>query len=416
MSFISFNYNKNLRYAFVYWFVEIIMRSIIYLDWDFFHVFQKDSSNEYFFIILQNISDLIAGFFVIYIYFSVQKKPNQDYSDIASKKSGIELILEERKVFTVTKNFIVKIIIICFLDYINRSPFFIFYQTNPEAEHNDISHKAQFDIINHMDIIARFILSIVILKTKVFKHHILSLIIILIGFIILIPYDAILLHLNPNGADEKLTYIYIGIFSFKGILFPLEDIIQKKVFTENYIFPEHLMFIRGVGEMIIIFIVTPILYYTIWINDPELLVLSSNLRDIILLSIFYVSCSCIKTYVLLKVIYYFSAQSVSFLIISESITGSIATIINFFKSSEQNYVNIIFLIIDIIIILITSFGTLVYNEIIVIKKWGLDLYVTSEITKRALLETNRIKDFDDYDDDDDDEEEKHTFEMNEIYE
>ena len=68
------------------------------------------------------------------------------------------------------------------------------------------------------------------------------------------------------------------------------------------------------------------------------------------------------------VIYYFSSQSVSFLIISESITGSIYEIIKFFMSEKYDY-KIIILLIEIVIIIITTFGTLIYDEIIVIRKW-----------------------------------------------
>ena len=52
--------------------------------------------------------------------------------------------------------------------------------------------------------------------------------------------------------------------------------------------------------------------------------------------------------------------------------------------------HLIFLFIEIIVILITCFGTLVYDEIIVIKKWGLEINVASEITSRANLETSLI--------------------------
>ena len=139
----------------------------------------------------------------------------------------------------------------------------------------------------------------------------------------------------------------------------------------------------------------------------------------ITLIVIYVSSSFIKSYLLLKVIYYFSSQSVSFLLISESITGSITEIINFFSSDDSNYVNIIFLTIDILIILLTSFGTLVYNEIIVIKKWGLDKNVAREITTRALLEVDKIKILDN-EDEDDEEEADHggdisMMEMKEVY-
>ena len=179
------------------------------------------------------------------------------------------------------------------------------------------------------------------------------------------------------------------------------------------------MLIKGLGGLFLILIITPILYGTIWINDNESFKLVSDLTNMITLIVIYVSSSFIKSYLLLKVIYYFSSQSVSFLLISESITGSITNIINFFSSDDSNYINIIFLTIDILIILLTSFGTLVYNEIIIIKKWGLDKNVAREITTRALLEVDKIKILDN-EDEDDEEEADHggdisMMEMKEVY-
>ena len=131
MSFIEFKYNKNLNYAIIYWIVELILRGLIYLYWELFHVFEKDSINEYFYLILLNISDLLAVFLVIYIHCSLKQKNTDDYSEISSKKSKYELISEEKWLhFYTTKNFIFKMILICVLDYINRLPFFIFYQSN----------------------------------------------------------------------------------------------------------------------------------------------------------------------------------------------------------------------------------------------------------------------------------------------
>lgn len=70
--------------------------------------------------------------------------------------------------------------------------------------------------------------------------------------------------------------------------------------------------------------------------------------------------------------------------------------------------HLIFLFIEIIVILITCFGTLVYDEIIVIKKWGLEINVASEITSRANLETSlisikddEIEEEEDFEEDDD---------------
>jgi len=92
----------------------------------------------------------------------------------------------------------------------------------------------------------------------------------------------------------------------------------------------------------------------------------------------------------LKVIYYFSAQSVSFLIISESIACSVAEIIKYFKQNSFDSINIINLFIEIIVILNTTFGTLVYDEIIIIKKFGMNLNVRTEITLRGKLEVDSI--------------------------
>jgi hypothetical protein len=175
-------------------------------------------------------------------------------------------------------------------------------------------------------------------------------------------------------------------------LYPTEDTIQKKIFTENYIIPELFFLFRGLGDLILFIVITPILYFSLWIKDDESFDLASSLPSIVILSIVYCIFSFIKELIVLKVLYYFFVQSVSFLIISESLTGTISEIVRFFdskKNKSENY-NIIFLTIDIIIIFLTAFATFIYNEIIVIRKCGLDLYVSSEITSRALSEIKKI--------------------------
>ena len=74
MPFLTFNYNKNLNYAIIYWVLEIITRIIMYLKRDFFQIVENDSFNEYLFVIMVNISDLLAGFLVLYIKLSLKKK------------------------------------------------------------------------------------------------------------------------------------------------------------------------------------------------------------------------------------------------------------------------------------------------------------------------------------------------------
>ena len=245
MTFLYFNYNKNLNYTFIYWALEIIHRSLIYFKWDIFQIFKKDSVNEYYFVVLQNLSFFFSGFLVLYIHYSLKKKSNDESQKAISNKLEIELILEERPMkFKITKNIIYKIILGSALNYLNRLASFIFYQANPDVEHKKIFHKVQYDIINNIDILMRFLLSIIVFKIKLYKHHFLSFVIAIIGFIVFIFNDFFSINYSEDGTDKKLTYIYIGILSYRGILYPLEDSIAKKVFIDYYILPEHYFFLE----------------------------------------------------------------------------------------------------------------------------------------------------------------------------
>ena len=398
MAFITFNYNKNLIYAIVYWGLEIIFRSVIYFRFVNFRIVTDYAINEYIYLFISNISDLYSGFLALYIHFSSKKTTIHEQSDNDTSRSKISTIIEfvsvKEKYFT-RKSFIAKMILISCLHYASHLTSFIFFSLIKEANYENIFYKANADIVNHLDIIIRYIFSYLLLETKIYKHHKFSIIIILISFAILGPTDIISMHIYPQDSIDILyTYIYIGINLSRGVLFPLEDTFVKKIFTEDYIIPEFCMLLRGVGQLILIIIITPILYFTLWkgniyINQEY------DKGTIVLVIILYSLQTFIKEYLLMKVIYYFSSQSVSFLIISESITTSIMEIILCFKDNKSQNLKYLFFAIELIVILITTFGTLVFDEIIVIKKWGLNLNVAKEISLRARSEIKSISNFDD---------------------
>ena len=404
MAFISFNYNKNLMYAIIFWGLEIIYRCFIYFQFTNFRIVTDYAINEYIYLIIFNTSDLLAGFLALYINYSSKKKKihNQDddtESSMSKITTAVEFVSVKEKYFT-RKSFILKMIIIIFLHYSANLSSFIFFSIFKDATYENIFHKAKADIINHFDIIIRYIFSYLLLETKMFKHHKFSIIIILIGFVILAPTDFISMYLFPQGEiNPKYTYIYIGVNLLRGVLFPLEDTFVKKIFTEDYIIPEFCMFLRGVGQLILIAIITPILYFTVWEVNIHI---EYNKGIIALVIILYFLSSFIKEYLINKVIYYFSSQSVSFLIISESITTSILEIILYLKNVEsetdnKKFIKYLFFIIELIVILNTTFGTLVFDEIIVIKKCGLNLNVAKEISLRARSEILSISNLEDDD-------------------
>ena len=385
MGFLTLNFNKNLNYAIHYWALEISFRFFTYLKPDFLKLANEDSINEYIYLILLIISDLISGFFALYIKCTTKRRRSSE-SKRFEPQNNIDIIVQrKRKSAPKSSLYWFRIIFICLLDYLCRSGFFIFFKLNPTATYDNISHKFQTDMINHFDIMARYIFSFFLLNKKLPRHHILAAIVVSIVFIILCVADLISLKYYSPNIDKILTGKYVFIFLLRAILFPLEDTIIKILFNEDYIIPQNFMFFRGVGELILLIItIIPILYkYGLKIDFKSIFI--NDLKKIIAISIIYTWSSFIKAHELLNVIYYYSSQSVSFLIISESISYSIVEII---KSNEKD--NIIILVVEIICIIFSTFATLIYDEIIVIKKWGLDKDVATEIVKRAELEINAI--------------------------
>ena len=71
-----------------------------------------------------------------------------------------------------------------------------------------MAHKGTKDIISFIDIIIRYIFSIFILKTKVYKYHLWSIFAIIIGFILVVPFDIAQIILEK---DKNTVYSFIFI-------------------------------------------------------------------------------------------------------------------------------------------------------------------------------------------------------------
>ena len=190
MSLITFHKNKNLLFAVIYWALEIITRVLMHYKWQWFQIVKNDSYNEYIFVILDCIANLFSGFLVLYIYLSLKKRKNYDTNIINERKSDLILnsnnieLIEEKGTFHRSKYFIIKFISMVFLYVFASLSFFAFYQIRKDANHYNVSHKFQKDIINQIDILARYILSIIFLRGKALKHYKFSIIVISFSIIL----------------------------------------------------------------------------------------------------------------------------------------------------------------------------------------------------------------------------------------
>ena len=115
----------------------------------------------------------------------------------------------------------------------------------------------------------------------------------------------------------------------------------------------------------------------------------------------YILTTAVREYILVKFIYLFSSQSVSFLIISKNVAVSLIDIIDFIKGENKGEYQLHVIIsfpFEIIALAIIIIATSVYDEIIIINRCGLNLNVKKGIIQRALLDVeNAIVDESFYD-------------------
>ena len=148
--------------------------------------------------------------------------------------------------------------------------------------------------------------------------------------------------------------------------------------------PHILMFYRGIIEFIILLIVTIILIFT---GKISFIFKEDNINVIIILRCILIIAWSIRAFFLMEIIYIFNSQYVSFLVVSESFGDFIYLIYLFYNEENKYYDNKYYFIFEIISLIIIVFGALIYNEIIIINKSGLN-----DETKHNIMIKER-KDF-----------------------
>ena len=389
----SFNFNINLIYIIIYWILEIFIRITMSYEPEYYTISNNPKDNEFMFIIFPVISKLFSGFIILYVYCVFRKNSS---SAIINKN---ELIYENPIDNKINKYFFLKILFITCLELLSNCSYFIFFLII-DAEKEEVSHKSTKDVITLLDILIRYIFSICILKVRVFKHHMWSIYAMIFGFLLIVPFDICDIYYEEKMHKVYSTSYVIVIFfllAFKSVIYPLEDTYIKKFFNTYYILPENFLFYISICETIILTIFGLIFYISNTLKFD--LILSPA---VIITSIIYILTTAVREYILIKIIYLFSSQSVSFLIISQNISVSLIDIINFIKEKDKSniqphvYISFPFEIIALVIIII---ATSVYDEIIIINRCGLNLNVKRGIIERAQLDiesTSVDESFDEY--------------------
>ena len=373
---------KSNFYILVFWICELsvsILKNLIHISGKIINGLENNLLNEYLQLVILVLSDLLAGFLVIYTKCSFRK---QNKTKRQRSKGEIQLIYDKKPYNANQK--LKLLILISFLDFIARSPYFCYYLYKKVR----ILQRNQTDIIVAIDIFMRYFFSKIILKTKIYKHHRWAIIISIFGFLILFAIDLLgIIESEKDFCDKILFLVFLLPLA---ICYPLEDTYNKILLSDDFLLPHTLMFNRGLIEFVILVIFSLILYLT---GNLQLeYTFGNDIILYILLKTGYTIISFVKAFCLMEIIYNFTSQYVSFLIVSESFAGTLNLLINFFIDrkklpyiySYDNNLPIILIIIELLSLCIITFGTLMYNEIIIINKCKLNEY-----TKKGLLDKEK---------------------------
>ena len=377
-SWISFHWNKSLKYILFYWLLESAFRLFMYIRWDLYQLTENDADNEYLYIISLVLSDYLSYIFLLPCLESV------DFNPPISRKNSEQ---EKLKLLKIVGFFGLPV-----FDFVSRSWFFLSYKL-AITENAEVSQKLARDSIILIDTVFRIFFYIFFNrkdpnKQKAYSenHKLCSIIFILIIFGLLLILDVI--HMVVVEDFDALNCVrYFGFLLPRSIIYPFIDTIVEKFMYEFSVSPTGYMRRRSITESILLVIITTILLSTSNLH------ISSDIFNFkfFFIMIIYFIISFFKSFLLANVIYYFTAQSVSFLIISESLAGSMHEIYNFVNKKEKmtDVVNIIISLIEIVLIILICLITLIFEEIIEIKIYGLnEEFVIKQLNDKKAEDEN----------------------------
>ena len=367
MSLVSISFYKTYYYFVIVLSLDLLNKLIK----DHFDTIYSPEENikiiELFNLICYNIADLLSGFLVLYTYISSRSDKKET---IVKKKSKnviqYDLIYNDLSIREKKYSFI---LLISFLEFIGRFSDFFFYLILNINRIRD----GEITWLISIDILSRIVFSNLILKSKIYNHHILSIILTILGLCSMSAGAFIIIK------DTELSnWPYFISLAIKFVILSLEDVINKLLLTDKFLLPQSLMFLRGLFNSIMFVFFILFIYlmkymdFSFNINDSK-----SNIYIQISLIIVYTFFAFLRSFSVIKVIDIFSPQHVSFI----NVIFYLFRLLNCRINSKDN---IALIINDSLCLFIIAFSTLVFNEILIIKTCGLD-----ENTKNGFLEKEK---------------------------
>ena len=223
----------------------------------------------------------------------------------------------------------------------------------------------------------------ILLKKQFLKHHIFSLIIAFIGFLIILS----LTILKISSEDIKFNIYSFFCSLFYSITFALLEFLNKKYEIEVYILYIMLGFFSLIFSFLIFIIYSEIKYGDLSYLDEDALYFFKHKIE----NKYYI------LFIIMNLIEIvgdlFTALTIQyFTFIHFFISSFIAVIIVYIeKNIEMKKDKDYDFFTHLIVFIVDLFALLVYNEIIVINKWGLNVNTVKGINNREKEEVNTIQ-------------------------
>jgi len=344
MKCITFSFYKSYYYFIVYWITSIIFSFLTSLFLEQKNDLQEYNRNievtiQFIYLISKFGGDLLAGFLVLYSYITTRK--------LTINEKEINNINKNNNISSKKINRCTLILIVSTIEFACKiiHPIFTLYFKSLEI--GEIMY-----LISITDL-SRIFFSHYVLKIILYKHHMISLLIYLIGYF----FKSILAFIAGDIHLKRWPYLLFLIIEY--ILEGLEDVLNKKLLTEKYMLPHVLMFLRGLYNSGMA-IVSAIIFK---ISGFEF-TFSSNINIFFLFS-FLIFFNFFQNFFIMKVNYVFTPQHLSFL-------GVVYFMFLFLIYRISNNYSVIIIICESIINLFLIFSTLLFSEMVIINKWGLN--------------------------------------------
>ena len=380
MSLLSFDFSVNHYFFVMIFFIYFIRFYILYLAT--LEYVGTQASEKFFNMYIFTISNLLSVIFFCIVKVRSRrknKKPKKHEfsfrhkkdSQTSSKTMNLELIYEKKspvnKFKLLIRTFIVSVADISAQYFVFI--FYIFFETG----------KIQIDVVLIFNILSKYLLSRLILKTNYYKHHHLSFLINILCFVLFCFTD--IQSMYKEWETNIIYYIVIKIFCT--ICYSLEDVVGKKALIEEFLSPYAIIFYKGIYELTLL-IIGSIPFFFLDVNDENIFsyfIPKLNSFKKILLVFLLMLFNFIYNVFIWIINDRFSPNDLAITMIIEGITDQFEKLIFHFDEFKNHLFVSIY---KIIIYLILIIGAFIHSEILIINICGLEEYTKGNLAKKSI--------------------------------